>query len=271
MKKSSQPVQSWFIDQPGLFDAGLFNVAPDDVKDMHPIKRLLLLAVYEALESAGYTPHSRDSRRVGTFIGQATDQPRYLRDTVGAGRLNQYFKWDGPSYTIDTASSPSTAPMEMAYHALRRNECDIAVVVGTNHLSDPTCNSTEEGHFRSEGVGVVILKRLPDALKANDRVRGVITAVVSNNTGNPCNKPPQKRLLKDVLRRARLGPGDLDYIEGDGCDEEQNMAQVESIVDLMSLTPEGNEPLRIGSVKPTVGHLGAVSPNIELYGFTSVR
>lgn len=267
---SSQVVQGCFLDQAGLFDTNLFNVSPDEAKEINPCKRLLLLATYEALESAGYTAHSGNSQRVGTFIGQATDESDYLRDAVGASGLNDYFMWDGPSYTIDTTSSSTTAPMEMAYHALRRGECDIAVVGGSNLLSERAYNSNEDGHFRSEGVGVVILKRLPDALKGNDRIRGVITAVASRHTGHPRSNPhtnvlTQQRLLKDVLRRARLDPEDLDYVEVAGADDEQNLDQVESIVNLQSITPEGSEPRRIGSVKQNVGNVGAVSPDAILY------
>ncbi|OJI88842.1 hypothetical protein ASPTUDRAFT_134160 [Aspergillus tubingensis CBS 134.48] len=261
---SSQVVQGCFLDQAGLFDTNLFNVSPDEAKEINPCKRLLLLATYEALESAGYTPHSGNSRRVGTFIGQATDESDYLRDAVGASGLNDYFMWDGPSYTIDTTSSSTTAPMEMAYHALRRGECDIAVVGGCTLLSERAYNSNEDGHFRSVGVGVVILKRLPDALKGNDRIRGVITAVASRHTAHPLSNPhanvlTQQRLLKDVLRRARLDPENLDYVEVAGADDEQNLDQIESIVNLQSFTPEGSEPRRIGSVKQNVGNVGAAT------------
>ncbi|GKZ32820.1 type I Iterative Polyketide synthase (PKS) [Aspergillus brasiliensis] len=266
---NNRTVQDCFLDQPGLFDTSLFNISPDEAKNIDPIQRLLLLATYEALERAGYTPHSHDCRRVGTFIGQNASEPHYLHDTSAAELLNQYFKWEGPLYTIDTTCSSSTAPIEMAYHALRRGECDIAVVGGGNLLSDRMRNSTEDGNFRSEGVGVIVLKRLPDARRSNDCIRGTITAVTSTHTAHIRCIPrlgafTQKRLFTDVLRQARLHPEDLDYVEVQGADVEKTTAQVESIVRLEPFTPDGSEPLRIGSAKRIVGNVGAVS------GITSV-
>ncbi|OJJ70337.1 hypothetical protein ASPBRDRAFT_197051 [Aspergillus brasiliensis CBS 101740] len=268
-KNYNRAVQDCFLDQPGLFDTSLFNISPDEAKNIDPIQRLLLLATYEALERAGYTPLSHDCRRVGTFIGQTAGEPHYLHGTSAAELLNRYFRWEGPLYTIDTTCSSSTAPIEMAYHALRRGECDIAVVGGGNLLSDQTRNSTEDGHFCSEGVGVIVLKRLPDARRSNDCIQGTITAVASTHTAHLRCTPrldafTQKRLFKDVLRQARLNPNDLDYIEVNGADVGKNTAQVESSLSLEHCTPDGSEPLRIGSVKMNVGNVRAAS------GITSV-
>ncbi|GKZ26314.1 type I Iterative Polyketide synthase (PKS) [Aspergillus brasiliensis] len=268
-KNNNRAVRDCFLDQPGLFDTSLFNISPDEARNIDPVQRLLLLATYEALERAGYSPHSHDCRRVGTFIGQTASEPHYVHGASAAELLNQYFKWEGPVLTIDTTCSSSTAPIEMAYHALRRGECDIAVVGGGNLLSDRTRNSTEDGHFCSEGVGVIVLKRLPDARRNNDCIWGTITAVASTHTAHLRHIPhvdafTQKRLMKDVLRQARLNPKDLGYIEVNGADVGKNTAQVESSLSLEHCTPDGSEPLRIGSVKMNVGNVGAAS------GITSV-
>ena len=142
-----------FIDHPGWFDARLFNMSPREAAQTDPQQRLMLLATYEALEMAGYTPNGTPSingQRIGTFIGQTSDDYREVNAgqeidnyfitggirAFGPGRINYHFGWEGPSYSIDTACSSSAASIQLACSALLARECDTTVSGGANFLSN---------------------------------------------------------------------------------------------------------------------------------------
>ncbi|KAL9581498.1 MAG: hypothetical protein Q9212_003866 [Teloschistes hypoglaucus] len=207
-----------FLDQPGLFDARLFNMSPREAAQTDPAQRLLLLTTYEALEMAGYTPHGSPSyagERIGTFFGQTLDDYReanasqdiemyYVTGGIrafGPGRLNYHFKWEGPSYCVDAACSSSALSIQMGVAALRSHECDTAVAGGTNILTGSdmssglsrgsflsptgpckTFDNDADGYCRGEGVGTVVLKRLDDALAEGDNIQGIIRSATTNHS-----------------------------------------------------------------------------------------
>ncbi|KAL9595245.1 MAG: hypothetical protein Q9179_005058 [Wetmoreana sp. 5 TL-2023] len=207
-----------FIDQPGLFDARLFNMSPREAAQTDPAQRLLLLTTYEALEMAGYSPNGSPSyagERIGTFFGQTLDDYReanasqdiemyYVTGGIrafGPGRLNYHFKWEGPSYCVDAACSSSALSIQMGVAALRSHECDTAVAGGTNILtgsdmssglsrgsflsptgSCKTFDNDADGYCRGEGVGTVVLKRLDDALAEGDNIQGIIKSAATNHS-----------------------------------------------------------------------------------------
>lgn len=192
-----------FLDNPGVFDNRLFNVSPREALQIDPFQRLILMSSYEALEMAGYGQHSLStaSKRVSTYIGQATDDWRRINEQQGidiyyipgltrafsSGRINYHFKWEGASYNLDTACASSSTAISLACSALLARDCDTALAGGGSILAapqefaglskggflSPTGNckpfqDSADGYCRGEGVGVVVLKRLEDAIAGND-------------------------------------------------------------------------------------------------------
>jgi acyl transferase domain-containing protein len=206
------------MDNPGLFDAAMFNMSPREAAQTDPMQRLALVTAYEALEMAGYVPNrtpSTNTHRIGTFFGQASDDWRevnssanidtyYITGGIRAfvpGRLNYFYKWEGPSYSVDTACSSSLAAVQIACSALTAGECDTAVAGGVNVLTNPdifaglsrgfflsktgsckTFDNDADGYCRSDAVGTIILKRLDDAIADNDNIQAVILGAATNQS-----------------------------------------------------------------------------------------
>ncbi|OCL13959.1 putative polyketide synthase [Glonium stellatum] len=207
-----------FIDKPGLFDAGFFNMSPREAEQTDPMHRLALVTAYEALEMAGYVPNrtpSTNLRRIGTFYGQASDDWRELNasQNIGTyavpggerafanGRVNYFFKFAGPSFNIDTACSSGLAAVNAACSALWSGEADTVLAGGLNVITDPDnyaglCNGhflsktgqckvwdkDADGYCRADGVGSVVIKRLEDAEADNDNILATILSGATNHS-----------------------------------------------------------------------------------------
>lgn len=253
-KNTSLTPYGVFIDRPGYFDTRLFNMSPREAAQTDPQQRLLLLTTYEALEMAGYSPNrtpSTNTCRTGSFIGQTSDDWREVNasqnvDTYfitggirafGPGRLNYHFGWEGPSYSIDTACSSSAASIQLACSSLLAGECDMAVGGGANILTASdlfaglsrgsflsktggckTFDNDADGYVRADAVGVVVLKRLDDALADRDNVLAVIRAAVTNHSAEAVSithphTETQERLFHAALNQAGVKPEEIDYAE----------------------------------------------------------
>ncbi|UJR12997.1 hypothetical protein I4U23_000023 [Adineta vaga] len=290
-----------FIDQPGLFDIILFNMSPREAAQTDPQQRLALMTTYEALEIAGYVPNrtpSTNTRRIGSFFGQTDDDWREVNASqnidiyfitggtraFGPGRINYYFKWEGPSYSIDTACSSSAASVQLAYSALVNRECDTAVAGGTNILTSPdpfaglsrahflsrtgsckTFDDDADGYCRSDAVACIIMKRLDDAIADHDNILCVMTGAVTNHSADAVSIThphieTQQRLYRMLLNNANVHPNDVDYIEMHGTGTQAgDTCEMRSVVDVFGNSRDSNSPLFIGSVKANVGHSESVS------------
>ncbi|KAH7120608.1 PKS16 protein, partial [Dactylonectria macrodidyma] len=284
-----------FIDRPGMFDARLFNMSPREAASTDPGQRLLLMTTYEALEMAGYTQEPQAAERdtkVGSFFGQTIDDWReynaaekvdmyYVTGGIrafSAGRVNYHFKWDGPSYSVDSACSSSLLAIQLACSSLQSRECNMAVAGGSNILtgcnmysglsrgsflsqtgSCKTFDSGADGYCRGEGVGVVVLKRLDDALANRDPVLAVIKSAATNHSAQAVSithphVETQERLFRDVLAQGGVNPTQVDYVECHGTGTQAgDAAESSSVVNVLA---RGNRerPLVIGSLKPNIGH-----------------
>lgn len=285
-----------FIDDPGAFDCRMFNMSPREAVQTDPGQRLLLMTAYEALEMAGYNPamlRRGPLRRVGTFVGQTVDNTEiagqdadinYVTGNIRAfasGRLNYHFKWDGPSLTIDTACSSSLVAIEAACQKLAANDCDMAVAGGSNVLAGQsmftglskgsflspagpckTFDNDADGYCRGDGVGCLVLKRLPDAVADGDNVLGLIRAAATNHSSRASSIThphceTQKELFREVLGRAGLEAADIDYVELHGTGTQAGDAtEFESVASVLG--QNRSEPLCIGGLKPNIGHAEAV-------------
>ncbi|QSZ36678.1 hypothetical protein DSL72_006559 [Monilinia vaccinii-corymbosi] len=290
-----------FMDNPGHFDARMFNMSPREAIQTDPMQRLLLMTTYEALEMSGYSPNrtpSTQSHRIGSFFGQTSDDWREVNaaqdiDTYfitggirafGPGRLNYHFKWEGPSYSIDTACSSSFASIQVACSALRALECDTAVAGGANILTASdlfsglsrggflsptggckTFDDSADGYCRGDAVGTVILKRLEDAMDDNDNILSVIRGIDTNHSAQAVSithphKATQQKLFRSVLHQANLLPEDVDYVEMHGTGTQAgDFTELSAVSGLFGKDRSRNRPLYIGTLKPNVGHGEAAS------------
>lgn len=292
-----------FIDRPGAFDARFFHISPREALLMEPCHRLWLLATYEALEMAGYSAgrtRATDPHRIGAFFGQSVDDWRAnshqlgcdaynmqgMQKAFGPGRVNFHFKWEGPAYQVDSACASSASAITLACQQLLAREVDMAVAGGSTVMSSPhtfaalsragvlsttgnckTYRADADGYCRGDFSGCVVLKRLDDALAANDSVLAVISAAGRNHAGNATSittsEPgSQARLFQRILRKAQVAPGDVAYVEMHGTGTQvgdlAEMTAVTSTFQRAKAHGEG-EPLRVGAVKANIGHTEAAA------------
>jgi phthiocerol/phenolphthiocerol synthesis type-I polyketide synthase A len=285
---------SW---KPDEFDAEFFSIAPREAAAMDPQQRLVLEVAWEALEDAGITAQAIRGSQTSVFIGlTANDYSLALAGNArpehadayasfgnaanfAAGRLAYFLGARGPALVIDTACSSSLVAVHLACQSLRRRESDTAFAAGTNLILRPensiacsrfgmlspdgrckTFDENADGYVRSEGCGVVVLKRLSDALRDGNRVQAVVRGSAVNQDGASSgqtvpNGPAQQALLRQALASSRLQPSDIDYIEAHGTGTALgDPIELDALGQVFS-ERNGSAPLVLGSVKTNLGHL----------------
>ena len=232
-----------FVGDVDRFDPAFFGIAPNEAVSMDPQHRLLLEVAWEALEHAGLSPASLAGSETGVYIGLSnSDYNRLLgadqsaidayfslgtNYSVAAGRLSYLLGLHGPSVAIDTACSSSLVAVHLACQSLRLRECDAALAGGVNLILAPEINinfskarmmapdgrcktfdAAADGYVRGEGCGVVVLKRLSDAIKDGDRIAAVVRGSAVNQDGRSSgltapNGPAQEAVIRKALCRGR--------------------------------------------------------------------
>jgi acyl transferase domain-containing protein len=284
-----------FLDDLDLFAADFFHISPREAEVIDPQQRLALEVGWEALENAGRA-HDLAGSRTGVFLGVSmTDYGAAIArhalqdnayygsgNTLNSvpGRLSYAFGLRGPSLAVDTACSSSLVAVHLACESLRRRECDLALAGGVNALLDPavtvnicqarmlapdgrckTFDAAADGYVRGEGCGIVVLKRLSDALRDRDQLLAVIRASAVNHGGTSSgftvpNPAAQQELLVDAWRAAGIGPADLDYLEAHGTGTSLgDPIEVQAIDAALATGREPGQKLAIGTVKTNIGHL----------------
>jgi phthiocerol/phenolphthiocerol synthesis type-I polyketide synthase A len=285
---------SW---RPDEFDAEFFGISPREAAAMDPQQRLLLEVSWEALENAGITAQKIRGTQTSVFVGMTTydytltlagrlphDQidphvPFGNAANFAAGRLSYFLGVHGPAVVVDTACSSSLVSVHLACQSLRRRESDQALAAGVNLMLSPensvatsrwgmlapdgrckTFDADADGYVRSEGCGVVVLKRLSDALRDGDSVLAVVRGSAVNQDGPSSGQtvpsgPAQQAVVRAALAAARLEPSEIDYIEAHGTGtalgDPIELGALSSVFGERS----GSAPLVLGSVKTNVGHL----------------
>ncbi|TQV86010.1 beta-ketoacyl synthase N-terminal-like domain-containing protein [Aliikangiella coralliicola] len=302
-------VTKWgaLIEDVDCFDPTFFNLSADEAKVLDPQERLLLQQVYLGLEDAGIDAGRLRGSNTGVFIGyEYAEYEQYLRDHAGqienaplfnsssptyylANRLSYLFDFCGPSESINTNCASSAVAINRAYYSLLNQESEVAVaggvclnlfvndyITGSQYgmLSpDGTCGVFDDnanGFTRGEGVGVVILRRLADAERDNNRIYGVIKACHQNNRGGANDLSEIKheaitRVIGDCYDKAGINPETIDYIEVDGYSTKWGDSfEFEGIKNVFKGQKPGHKPNRhkhcaLGSVKGNIGHLEPAS------------
>src|SRR5690606_36698567 len=288
-----------FLDDIAGFDAAYFGISPKEAASMDPQQRLLLEMAAEALDDAGIDPARLAGTRTGVFVGVSDLSYGVLQAlepgamgpysmsgmalSIAANRLSHAFDLRGPSMSIDTACSSALQAVERACRALADGSARTALAGGVNVLLSPTgfigfsqasmlsptgrCrafSADADGFVRSEGGGLVVLKRLADALADGDRIHGVILAAAANNDGRTMglalpSSDAQEALLRQAYREAGVDPDEIAYVEAHGTGTQAgDPAECEALGRALG-TARSAGPLPIGSVKTNLGHLEPAS------------
>jgi acyl transferase domain-containing protein len=287
-----------FVDGIDHFDPQLFGVSPREASSMDPQQRILLEVAWEALENAGQAPDSLTGSSTGVFVGIVNNDyaslqlaeggieriDTYFGSGVGhslaSGRISYVFGLQGPSLSIDTACSSSLAAVHLAVQSLRSGECSMALAGGTNAILSPEvtialskfnfmapdgrCKAFDaraDGFVRGEGCGLLVLKRLSDALAAGDPINALILGSAVDQDGASSgltapNGPSQELVVRQALQNAGLEPSEVSYIEAHGTGTSLgDPIEAQALGNVFQESHFRDNPLWMGSVKTNLGHL----------------
>lgn len=290
-----------FLQEVDGFDAAFFGISPREAETLDPQQRLLLEVSWEALENAGINPQRLRQSQTGVFCGISSNDYAmrfssaerlaingYIGTgnaaSVAVGRISYLLGLNGPSLAVDTACSSSLVAVHLACQSLRLHESDMALAGGVNLLLSPetslflhygqalsgtgrcrTFDASADGYVRAEGCGVVVLKRLQNAIADGDRICAVIRGSAINHDGQssgltvPSGKA-QEAVLRTALQAACIDPLDVDYVEAHGTGTPLgDPIEVRALSSVYCAQRSTDKPLRLGSVKTNVGHLEAAA------------
>ena len=287
-----------FLRNIDMFDPDFFGISPRETESLDPQQRILLEVAWESLEDAGIPPDSLYGSQTGVFVGIGGFDYGllHLRDvaiqkidaylatgathSAASGRLSYVLGLQGPSISIDTACSSSLVAVHQACQSLRSGECDLALAGGVNviltpefHINfskshvlakDGRCkafDASADGFVRSEGCGMVVLKRLSKAIAENDRIHGVLLGSAVNQDGRSSgltvpNGPSQQAVIKKAMQNAGIEPSQVQYVEAHGTGTNLgDPIEVQALAAVFEHDWTKKNPLLIGSVKTNIGHL----------------
>ena len=292
-----------FVDDVTGFDAPFFGMSTREVRLMDPQHRLLLETAWHAVEHSGTAPTALANTNTGVFVGLATHDylgmasgeltypeiEAYMAigtsNAAAAGRISYRLGLQGPSVAVDTACSSSLVAIHQACQALqlgrmrpragRRRERpahpgDHDHVSPSAHMLAPdgrckTFDAAADGYVRGEGCGVIVIKRLEDAIRDGDRIRAVIRGSAINQDGasgglTVPNGVAQQRVIADALKRADVAPSDVGYLEAHGTGTSLgDPIEAQAAGAAYGIGREASRPLLIGSAKTNIGHLEAAA------------
>jgi phthiocerol/phenolphthiocerol synthesis type-I polyketide synthase D len=286
-----------FVPDVDAFDADFFGITPREAVATDPQHRLLLEVAWEALEHAGIPPDSLSGSRTGVMMGLSSwdytivnierraDIDAYLSTgtphCAAVGRISYLLGLRGPAVAVDTACSSSLVAIHLACQSLRLRETDVALAGGVQLTLSPftaialskwsalsptgRCNSFDanaDGFVRGEGCGVVVLKRLADALRDQDRVLAVVRGSATNQDGrsNGMTAPnalAQRDVITSALRLADVTPDSVNYVETHGTGTV--LGDPIEFESLAATYGRGDGSCALGSVKTNIGHLEAAA------------
>jgi hybrid polyketide synthase/nonribosomal peptide synthetase FtdB len=291
-----------YIEGIDEFDPSFFGITPREAEHMDPQQRKLLEVAWEALEDGGQQPSELAGTSVGVFMGGFTLDYKIMQftnpnfDNIDAhtatgvmmtmlsNRVSHVFDFTGPSMSIDTACSSSLVALDMACKSLQCGASSMALAGGVLiHLApqytvseskggflSPTgfshaFDSSANGYVRAEGAGIVVLKRLKDAVADGDPIHAVILASGVNQDGHTQgitvpNGDAQLALMKQTYKNAGINPGKVQYIEMHGTGTPVgDPIEAKSVGQLLAIDRDSKDKCFIGSVKTNIGHTEAAA------------
>lgn len=287
-----------FLDRVDLFDPQFFGIAPREAIGMDPQQRLLLEVTWEALERSGIAPDKLSGSRTGVFVGLCTSDYADLQlrshdvtkldayhasgiaHSIASGRLSYVLGLQGPCMTVDTACSSSLVAVHLACQSLRGRECNMALAGGVSVILSPdmfialskasmlapdgrckTFDASADGYARGEGCGVVVLRRLSDALADGDPILALIRGSAINQDGPSSgltapNGPSQTAVIRDALTNGGVRPEEVSYVETHGTGTSLgDPIEVQALGAAYCENRPPDRPLLIGALKSNIGHL----------------
>ncbi|MEU6479380.1 type I polyketide synthase [Streptomyces sp. NPDC047017] len=283
------------------FDPKFFNISPKEAEFIDPQHRWALESAWRALESANLDPETLRGGNGGVYLGvgqmdfaidvEALDTAELdahvaagTAHSAAAGRLSYFLGWRGPCLSVDTACSSSLVALHLAVQGLRRRECEVALAGGVNVNHHPrnhvvysranmlspdgrckTFDDAADGYARSEGTGMLVLKRLTDARRDGDTVLALVRGSAVRQDGESGgltvpNGTAQAALMRAALESASLEPGDIQYVEAHGTGTSLgDPIEMGSINSVFADSRGDGAPLVVGSVKTNIGHMEAAA------------
>ncbi|WP_158222601.1 type I polyketide synthase [Rhodopirellula sp. MGV] len=280
------------------FDPDLFRISPREASAMDPQQRMLLESAYRAAEDAGVPLQRLAGQNVSVHVGISSIDYSVAalsaRDrgvigpysntggssSIAANRISYCFDLRGESLAIDTACSSSLIAVHLACESLQDSENQMAFAGGVNALLMPdfyvafsqlgvlspdgrckTFDASANGYVRSEGAGMVLLKRLSDAIAEGDQIYAVIRGSATNQDGRtegltvPSGEA-QASLIRKTMERAKVHPSEISYVEAHGTGTPVgDPIEARAIGSCYGVS--SGTPCTIGSVKTNIGHLEA--------------
>ncbi len=295
-KSAGKTISKWgaLLTDIDKFDPLFFKISPREAEFMDPQQRLFLEEAYKAIEDSGYAQSYLSRKKTGIFVGaRASDYIKlfldfndanaqlFLGNDMGilSSRISYYMDLKGPSLTVDTACSSSLLSVHLACESIKRGESDIALSGGvfvmctpefyvlaskTNMLSPngqcKTFDNEANGIVLGEGIGVVVLKRLEEAVHDNDHIYGVIRGSAVNQDGKTQgitvpSASAQVNLISSLYKDSDIDPESIGYIETHGTGTKiGDPIEISALITSFNRFTEKKNFCAIGSHKPNIGH-----------------
>ena len=279
------------------FDAEFFALSKMEADNIDPQQRMALELTWEALENARIPASSLRGTSVGVFVGSSTNDYSYLAmmdprtahpyaitgtaSSIIANRVSYFYDFRGPSVAVDTACSSSLVAVHSGVQALRAGEADVVLAGGVNALVTPAVtlgfdevggvlapdgriksfSADADGYARSEGGGMLVLKRLSDARRDGDDILAVIAGSAVNHDGRSNgllapNPDAQADVLRRAYRDAGINPRTVDYIEAHGTGTILgDPIEADALGRVVGRGRAADAPALLGAVKSNLGHL----------------
>lgn len=272
------------------FDPNFFNISIVDAQAMDAQARILLEESIKLCHHAGYSIGDMKDKPIGVYIGgrgqnvaQDSELAQVKNPILVAGQnylasnISQFLNLKGPSLVIDTACSSALIAMQIATQALRNGDVTAAIVGGVNILSTDRAHKIFElrgilnrepafhlfdnrsaGVIPSEGVGMVMLKTVDQAIADGDSIYALLKDIASNNDGKTVgpvspNFESQKEVMQQALRKSGIDPYKVSHIEVNGSGSEvTDLLELKAIQSVYRY--DSNITCGLGSIKPNIGH-----------------
>ena len=282
------------VEDRDCFDPLFFNISPKEAESMNPHQRLILQESWNAIENAGYNPREFSGSQTGIYIGAeptgySGETFTGYSDAIIASRLSYILNLNGPSFVVNTGCSSSAVALHLACESLRNKETDMALAGGINACLEQdmlvrldeigmvspsgrcfTFDQNADGTIMSEGVGIVVLKRLEDAMESGDKIYGLISGSGINQDGasngiTAPNGAAQEKLIVDTYNKFKIDPEKISYVEAHGTGTKLgDPVETNALVRAFKTFTKNKEFCAVGSAKSYIGHTAAAAGVIGL-------